>query len=137
MNTIVNNDVCDKVRDVMETTIIAVVRQASTIGNEISPLPLNPRMNINRTPPQSGGRQKDIPTHKSLLTTTASLIAPNNTIRASKSTIEIYRICDTPTDNDPIDNIPLSESLAENLFSQGHNRDIFKADYSNVYFDMK
>ena len=97
----VNNDVCDDVRDVLETTITTVVRQASNIGNGISPLPLTLRMNLNRTPPQSGERQKDRYARKSSFPTTALLIAPNNTIKASEATIKIDRIDDTPTDNAP------------------------------------
>ena len=85
----VNNDVCDEVRDVMETILAAVVRQASTIGNEILPLSLTPRINFNRTLPQSGELQKDRHARKSSFTTTPPLIAPNNTIRESKATIEI------------------------------------------------
>ena len=137
MNTMVNNDVCDEVRDVMEMTITAVVRQASTIGNEKSPLPLTPRMNLNRTSPQSGERQKDRHARKSSFPTTAPLIAPNNTIGASKATIEIDRIDDTPTYNSPIDNLQLSESLAEKLFSQGYDSNGLKAEYSNVDFEME
>ena len=137
MNTMVNIDVCDKVRDVLETTITDVVLQASTIGNEISPLPLTPRMNLNRTSPQSGERQKDRYARKSSFPTTSPLIAPNNTIGASKATIEIDRIDDTPTYNSPIDNLQLSESLAEKLYPQGYDSDGLKADYSNVYFDME
>ena len=55
----INNNVRGEVRDVTETTITAVVHQASTTGNEISPLPLTPRMNLNRTLPQLVELQKD------------------------------------------------------------------------------
>ena len=128
----VNNYVCDEVRDVMKTTITAVFCQSLTIGNEISPLTLNPRMNLNITPPQSGELQKDRHARNSSFLATATLIDPNNTIRASKATIEIYRIDDTPTDNAPIDNVPLSESLTEKMFPQGYDSDGLKAEYSNV-----
>ena len=116
MNKMVNNDVCDEFREVLETTITAVVCQIPTIDNEILPLPLTSRMNINRKPPQSCEFQKDRHAHKSLFTTTDPLIASNNIIRARKATIETYQIDDTPTDNSPIDNLPLSESLAEKNF---------------------
>ena len=79
-------------------------------------MPLTPRMNINRKPPQSCEFQNDRHAHKSLFMTTDPLIASNNIIRASKATIETYQIDDTPTDNSPIDNLPLSESLAEKNF---------------------
>ena len=132
----VNNDVCDEVRYILKTTITAVVCKTSTIGNEISHFLLTPRMNLNRMPPQSVERQNNRHVRKSSFTTTAPLIAPNNNIRSSEATIEIYQIDDNPTDNAPIDNIPLSESLSENLFSQGYDSDVFKAEYLNVYFNM-
>ena len=72
-----------------------------------------------------------------MFTTTDPSIASNNIIRASEATIETDRIDDTQTDNSPIDNLPLSESLAENIFSQGYDIDGLKADYLNVDFDME
>ena len=67
-----------------------------------------------------------------MFTTTDPSIASNNIIRARKATIETYQIDDTPTDNSPIDNLSLSESLAEKLFPQGYDSDGLKAEYSNV-----
>ena len=80
-------------------------------------------MNLNRTPPQSGELQKDRHARNSSFLATAPLIDPNNTIRASEAIIEIDQIYDTPTDNDPIDNLLLSECLAEKLFYQGYDSD--------------
>ena len=60
------------------------------------------------------------------------MIVPNNNIKASEATTEIDRIDDTPTDNAPIDNLTLSDSLAEKLFSQGYDINGLKAEYSNV-----
>ena len=128
-----SNNVSITVREISEEMISAITNQAANISDEISPLAVTPRGIQNRTPPPKRTLQHHLPTRKSLFgANTIDESQINNGVILVDTPDNICPSDDARTNIDPNPNLPVPETLKDQLFSEGYDSDGLRVEYEDA-----